>query len=164
MKLATFELGGQPRLGAVIDGGQRLLDLAGAFERRHRRPEPALAEMLALIVRRLVGGSDAGRGQGVHGAADGLAEHRVVGFEADARRAKRLDQVTVLLAGGVGVQATLDGVDEAGQLGPVFVPFPRALDGDVELVEEAAQVLFHARTLPRDQRAGAPRRASRWKW
>lgn len=49
MKLATFELGGQRRLGAVIDGGQRLLDLAGAFERRYRRPEPALADMLALI-------------------------------------------------------------------------------------------------------------------
>lgn len=49
MKLATFELGGQRRLGAVVDAGQRLLDLAGAFERRHRRPEPALADMLAFI-------------------------------------------------------------------------------------------------------------------
>jgi 2-keto-4-pentenoate hydratase/2-oxohepta-3-ene-1,7-dioic acid hydratase in catechol pathway len=47
MKLATYELEGPPKLGAVI--GQDLVDLASAYARRHRRTEPALGSMLALI-------------------------------------------------------------------------------------------------------------------
>jgi 2-keto-4-pentenoate hydratase/2-oxohepta-3-ene-1,7-dioic acid hydratase in catechol pathway len=49
MKLATFRQDGRPRLGAVIDGDRRVLDLEGAFRRRHGRPEPGLGSMLALI-------------------------------------------------------------------------------------------------------------------
>ena len=49
MKLATFEQDGRPRLGAVIDGDDKVVDLDAAFLRRHGRPEPALASMLALI-------------------------------------------------------------------------------------------------------------------
>ena len=49
MKLATFESGAGPRLGAVIDDDRSLVDLAGAFARRHGRAEPALDSMLALI-------------------------------------------------------------------------------------------------------------------
>ncbi|HYT40557.1 MAG TPA: fumarylacetoacetate hydrolase family protein [Acidimicrobiia bacterium] len=49
MKLATFDSGGGPRLGAVIDDDQRLIDLGGAFHRRHGRSEAALDSMLALI-------------------------------------------------------------------------------------------------------------------
>jgi 2-keto-4-pentenoate hydratase/2-oxohepta-3-ene-1,7-dioic acid hydratase in catechol pathway len=49
MKLATFELDRRPRLGAVIDGGGKVVDLDGACVRRHGRAEPALAGMLALI-------------------------------------------------------------------------------------------------------------------
>ena len=49
MKLATFDSGGAPRLGAVIDGDRRMLDLGGAFRRRHGHREPALDSMLALI-------------------------------------------------------------------------------------------------------------------
>jgi 2-keto-4-pentenoate hydratase/2-oxohepta-3-ene-1,7-dioic acid hydratase in catechol pathway len=49
MKLATFEQDGRPRLGAVIDGDGKIVDLDAAFLRRHGRAEPALASMLALI-------------------------------------------------------------------------------------------------------------------
>jgi 2-keto-4-pentenoate hydratase/2-oxohepta-3-ene-1,7-dioic acid hydratase in catechol pathway len=49
MKLATFEQRGRPRLGAVIDGDGKIVDLDAAFLRRHGRAEPALASMLALI-------------------------------------------------------------------------------------------------------------------
>jgi 2-keto-4-pentenoate hydratase/2-oxohepta-3-ene-1,7-dioic acid hydratase in catechol pathway len=49
MKLATFEQDGRTRLGAVIDGDDKVVDLAAAFFRRHGRAEPALASMLALI-------------------------------------------------------------------------------------------------------------------
>lgn len=49
MKLATFEQDGRSRLGAVIDGDDKVVDLDAAFLRRHGRPEPALASMLALI-------------------------------------------------------------------------------------------------------------------
>jgi 2-keto-4-pentenoate hydratase/2-oxohepta-3-ene-1,7-dioic acid hydratase in catechol pathway len=49
MKLATFRQDGRPRLGAVIDGDTRVLDLDAAFRRRHARAEPALDSMLALI-------------------------------------------------------------------------------------------------------------------
>ena len=49
MKLATFRQDGQPRLGAVIDGDGKVLDLEAAFRRRHGRAEPALDSMLALI-------------------------------------------------------------------------------------------------------------------
>ena len=49
MKLATFEQRGRPRLGAVIDGDDKVVDLDAAFFRRHGRAEPALASMLALI-------------------------------------------------------------------------------------------------------------------
>ena len=49
MKLATFEQDGRPRVGAVVDGDDKVVDLDAAFLRRHGRPEPALASMLALI-------------------------------------------------------------------------------------------------------------------
>ena len=49
MKLTTFELDGRPRLGAVIDGDGKVVDLDAAFVRRHGRAEPALGGMLALI-------------------------------------------------------------------------------------------------------------------
>jgi 2-keto-4-pentenoate hydratase/2-oxohepta-3-ene-1,7-dioic acid hydratase in catechol pathway len=49
MKLATFEQDGRTRLGAVIDGDDKVVDLDAAFVRRHGRAEPALASMLALI-------------------------------------------------------------------------------------------------------------------
>jgi 2-keto-4-pentenoate hydratase/2-oxohepta-3-ene-1,7-dioic acid hydratase in catechol pathway len=49
MKLATFEQRGRPRLGAVIDGDDKIVELDAAFLRRHGRAEPALASMLALI-------------------------------------------------------------------------------------------------------------------
>jgi 2-keto-4-pentenoate hydratase/2-oxohepta-3-ene-1,7-dioic acid hydratase in catechol pathway len=49
MKLATFEQDGRTRLGAVIDGDDKVVDLDAAFFRRHGRAEPALASMLALI-------------------------------------------------------------------------------------------------------------------
>jgi 2-keto-4-pentenoate hydratase/2-oxohepta-3-ene-1,7-dioic acid hydratase in catechol pathway len=49
MKLATFEQRGRPRLGAVIDGDDKIVELGAAFLRRHGRAEPALASMLALI-------------------------------------------------------------------------------------------------------------------
>ena len=48
MKLITFEAGGEPRLGAVLDG-VRVVDLAAAFLRRHGHNEPALTGMLAFI-------------------------------------------------------------------------------------------------------------------
>jgi 2-keto-4-pentenoate hydratase/2-oxohepta-3-ene-1,7-dioic acid hydratase in catechol pathway len=49
MKLATFEQDGRPRLGAVIDGDDKIVELDAAFLRRHGRADPALASMLALI-------------------------------------------------------------------------------------------------------------------
>ena len=49
MKLATFRQDGGPRLGAVIDGDRKVLDLEGAFRRLRGRAEPALNSMLALI-------------------------------------------------------------------------------------------------------------------
>ncbi|HVW35282.1 MAG TPA: fumarylacetoacetate hydrolase family protein [Acidimicrobiia bacterium] len=49
MKLATFDAGAGPRLGAVIDGDRRLVDLSAASAARHGRPDPALPSMRALI-------------------------------------------------------------------------------------------------------------------
>ena len=49
MRLATFAHDGPPRLGAVLDGNDTILDLAAACLRRNGRAEPALAGMLALI-------------------------------------------------------------------------------------------------------------------
>src|SRR5438132_6465221 len=49
MKLATFDSGQGPRLGAVIDDDRSLVDLGRAFHRRHGHTEPALDSMLALI-------------------------------------------------------------------------------------------------------------------
>jgi 2-keto-4-pentenoate hydratase/2-oxohepta-3-ene-1,7-dioic acid hydratase in catechol pathway len=49
MKLATFQSEDGPRLGAVVDGDRRIIDLAEAFRRRFGRTEAPLASMLAFI-------------------------------------------------------------------------------------------------------------------
>jgi 2-keto-4-pentenoate hydratase/2-oxohepta-3-ene-1,7-dioic acid hydratase in catechol pathway len=49
MKLATFDSGSGPRLGAVIDGDRSIVDLSDAHARRNGEAAPALASMLALI-------------------------------------------------------------------------------------------------------------------
>lgn len=49
MKLATFQVGTEARIGGVVDGDRAIIDLAGAFRRRFGRSEPALASMLAFI-------------------------------------------------------------------------------------------------------------------
>lgn len=76
----------------------------------------------------------------------------MVRLEADLGLAQGVDEMGSILPLG-GVEATLDGVDEAGQLGPVLVAFTGPLDGRVQLVKQASQVLFHARTLPRHRLA-----------
>jgi 2-keto-4-pentenoate hydratase/2-oxohepta-3-ene-1,7-dioic acid hydratase in catechol pathway len=49
MRLATFETGSGPRLGAVVDGDRRVVDLAAAFRRRFGRVEEPLTSMAAFI-------------------------------------------------------------------------------------------------------------------
>lgn len=49
MKLATFEKDGQRRLGAVLDGDLKLLDLAAAHQTATGAGSPHLTDMLALI-------------------------------------------------------------------------------------------------------------------
>jgi 2-keto-4-pentenoate hydratase/2-oxohepta-3-ene-1,7-dioic acid hydratase in catechol pathway len=49
MKLATFDAGHGPRLGALIDDDRSLVDLSSAFHREHGRREAVLDTMLALV-------------------------------------------------------------------------------------------------------------------
>ena len=49
MKLATFEQDGQRRIGAVLDGGASLLDLAAAHQAATGATSPYLTDRLALI-------------------------------------------------------------------------------------------------------------------
>ena len=49
MKLATYDSGAGPGLGAVIDGDRRLVNLSSAAQRRHGRRDHVLENMLALI-------------------------------------------------------------------------------------------------------------------
>ena len=49
MRLATFESGEGPRLGALIDGDRSVIDLSSAERRRRGHGEAALDSMLALI-------------------------------------------------------------------------------------------------------------------
>lgn len=49
MRLATFESGEGPRLGAVVDGDRSVIDLSSAARRRRGRSDAALDSMLALI-------------------------------------------------------------------------------------------------------------------
>lgn len=56
MKLATFETGaGERGIGAVVEDGRRIVDLAAAHQRLHGRVSPFFVDMLALID----GGQDA---------------------------------------------------------------------------------------------------------
>jgi len=65
MKLATFDSGEGPRLGAVIDDDRSVVDLGRAFQRRHGHTEAALESMLALI-----DAGEAGRAAADAAAAD----------------------------------------------------------------------------------------------
>jgi 2-keto-4-pentenoate hydratase/2-oxohepta-3-ene-1,7-dioic acid hydratase in catechol pathway len=47
MKLASFEQGGQHRIGAVVD--ERIVDFAAVAQARDARPEPWATDMIALI-------------------------------------------------------------------------------------------------------------------
>src|SRR5205085_10527527 len=85
---------------------------------------------------------DPTRGEHLDGVAQGLAEGRVLGLEADLGLLQGVDQPGLLFLVRA-FELALDLAVEAGQLLPVLVAAGMA-NGSGDLVEQAAQVLFHS--------------------
>jgi len=68
----------------------------------------------------------------------------VVGLETELGFMQCVDQVAVVLGVLAVAEAAFHGIDQAGELLPALLAVLGPLDGGVQLVEQPAQIRFHA--------------------